>query len=200
MRAPLELAVMVAGLALQACGGRAESTVPNAGPSDGQTGSSGSNGSTGSGNGSSQDGGASSSATSDNDAGGVSATPDFPLGMYACTANATVSNGTGGGFPGTLTITQSGSVLTATYADTGSEFSGALEFTATTDSSANPAVPGQVFQALCVLGGGVDTVSVTSGSLTIDGNTLFLSLVGDYEGSDSCAGVQATISFVCSKG
>jgi hypothetical protein len=183
-------AAVMAALALSACGGRAEGPAPNAGPSDGQA----------SGNGSSQDGSASGPGTSDSDAGGASATPDFPLGVYACTASATVPNGTGGGFPGTLTITQSGSVLTAAYVDTGAEFGGTLQFKASTDSSANPAVPGQVFQAICALGGGVDTVSVTSGSLTIDANTLFLSLVGDYEGSDPCAGVQATISLVCTKG
>ncbi len=148
----------------------------------------------------------SSASTSAPDA----APPVFPTGVYACDASLEVA-GTyqnekfvaveGGN--GTLTVTQSGVVVTAGY--TGDKFlSGSLRFDATTDSSADPVEGDQSLTFTCFAPfpqiSTLQPLSVVSGSLTVDGNTLFLSFVGVAEPTDVptvCDGLRVPGTLTC---
>ena len=159
------------------------------------------------------DGGATTPEGSASSSGGSVAdvTPAFPTGVYACSSTLSAAGTYGGesyesvaGGTGVLTVTQSGAVVTAAYA--GDLFlTGTLRFVATTDSSAEPAAPGQTLTVECPapFGGPVQqTVSVKSGSLTMDGATLFLSFSGpaipNGTGASACDGVTIPGTLTCS--
>jgi hypothetical protein len=113
-----------------------------------------------------------------------------------------------------LTLSEVGGVLTATFGDVTGGVSGVLDFSVTTDTSANLAASGQPLQgAWAYCGGGVDdaggiadpvpseaTLNVTTGSLTYDSSTLFLSIVGEViPPGPSCSGGQVAAAFTCGK-
>jgi hypothetical protein len=133
------------------------------------------------------------------------AIPSFPLGVFDCTSALEEFHSSASG-NGTLTITQTGSVLTTTY--TGDYCAqGALEFVATTDSTANPVASGQTLGVIACSFSSSLTLgqeSVTSGSMTMDAQTLFLSVVGTLANSNASADCPAqqsvTLSLVCTKG
>jgi hypothetical protein len=143
--------------------------------------------------------------------------PHFPLGTYGtCSIDAVGPggwrSGEGNGF--TLTLSQIDAELTATYDGGGS--SGSLDFTVTTATSANLAPSGQPLPGgWTFCGGGVDeagaiadpvqaeaVLNITSGALTFNSSTLFLSIVGEIilpDGGVSCSGGQVTAAFTCNK-
>jgi hypothetical protein len=152
------------------------------------------------------------------DAGAMSADalpgPLFPLGVYGPCAT-TASNGGEGLAGGTLSLTLRvvNGVLTATYSG-GGPVSGALDFTVTTDTSANVAPSGQLLPGVwAYCGGGVSdsgaiaspvpaeaTLSVAAGELTFDSRTLFLSIVGDVISPDAgCTAGRVAATFTCKK-
>jgi hypothetical protein len=132
------------------------------------------------------------------------------LGVYGdCSfGNLGFASGTGG----TLTLTKSQSgVLTMTYANPQASFS--LDFAPTSDTSATLAPPNQPmpWSALCWSGTVVTdsglpidpsstslTLMVTSGALTYDAETVFLSVVGTPETDATCEG-KSTGSLTCSR-
>jgi hypothetical protein len=211
MSTPRALAcgAVVSVLASAACGGRAENVSPSPGPSedDAATG-----GATEDVTAASADSGASADS-----AGATVVVSEFPLGDYAC--NSTFDFGPGiplpAGIaalaPGTLTLSLSGSVLTAVYTSIPSAAdptaSGALDFTLSTGKTASPAAADQTFEVQCTPDGQFappsDTVDVTSGTLTLDTSTLFLGFAGTFVGGggsgDLCQGQPLIASFVCTK-
>jgi hypothetical protein len=194
-------------LASAACGGRTEHDVTLPGPSedDAATGGAAEDAIA-----AGEDGGAPHA-----DSGRSPVVSEFPLGAYECSSSFDFA------FPvppasgialgnGTLTLALNGSVLTATF--TGLTFasdatSGALQFLPSTGTTASPAAPNQTFDVACTPDGltspPFDTVNVTSGSLTLDGNTLFLGFVGAFASGgasgDLCPGQPLTASIVCTK-
>jgi hypothetical protein len=123
----------------------------------------------------------------------------FPVGVYACQSDVQAYHTTAGG-SGTLTVTQSGATVTATYAGD-YDAKGTVELVPTTDGSANPA-PGQTFEVFsCAITSpptsGLDTETVTSGSLTFESDTLFLSIIGAPEDDPSCNGTATTVTLTC---
>jgi hypothetical protein len=195
-------------LASVACGGRAVNESPSPGPeedaaTDGATPIV-------------PDTGADSGVAQAVGDGGPVVVSEFPLGAYDC--NATFDFGPnvpaylGITFANsTVTLALSGSVLTATYASVPDPVSpaasGALEFTLSTGNTASPAVPDQTFDVQCTPDQGVsppsESVTVTSGSLTLDANALFLgfagAFVGESTGGDRCQGQPLIASLVCTK-
>jgi len=154
------------------------------------------------------DGGGSSSTTGEEDV-----TPVFPTGVFSCQSSLQASGTYQGesyesvsGGTGTLTVTQSGRVVSAAY--TGDLFvSGTLEFVATTDGSAEPAAAGQTLTFLCPAPFGTmqsQGLSIASGSLTMDGTTLFLSFSGTATpaspGPSACDGVTIPGTLTCTTG
>jgi hypothetical protein len=137
-------------------------------------------------------------------------TPTFATGVFDCTSSLSASGSYSGekyvsvaGGNGTLTLTQSGDVVTAAYTDD-TFLSGTLRFRATTDGSAEPAGSGQSVTILCFAPFGMwgkQSVSVASGSLTMDATTLFLSFSGtaepDNAGATPCDGVTIPGTLVC---
>jgi hypothetical protein len=140
------------------------------------------------------------------------APPTFPTGVYHCSSSLNATGTYEGihyesvsGGDGTLTVTQSGPWVTTAY--TGDQFvSGTLRFEVTTDDSAAPAGPGQPLSFLCFTPfaqpqGAQQSLSVASGSLTMDGKTLFLSFRGTAEpgggGASPCDGVTIPGTLVC---
>jgi hypothetical protein len=152
--------------------------------------------------------GGSSSTTDEPDV-----TPVFPTGVFSCQSNLDATGTYQGtsyesvsGGKGTLTVTQSGRVVTAVY--TGDLFvNGTLEFVATTDGSAEPAAAGQTLTFLCPAPFGTmqsQGLAVASGSLTMDGTTLFLSFSGTAmpasPGPSACDGVTIPGTLTCTTG
>jgi hypothetical protein len=194
----------VAFLASTACGGRAVTEAPSDdAAADGGTQILPDTGADG------------SSPDAGSDDGGM-VVSEFPLGAYDC--NSTFDFGPnvpaylGIAFANsTLTLTLNGSVVTATYASvpapTSPSASGALEFALSTGNTASPAIANQTFDLQCTPDQGVsppsETVSVTSGSLTLDANALFLGFAGTFVGGggsgDQCEGQPCTVSLVCTK-
>ena len=187
--------VLIAILPLiMACGGRTEgleTTEPEGTTTSGTGTGIGTNTGTGTGTGT---GSGIGTGKGPDDAGA----PMFPVGVYECQSSvlSQSANVTGnGGATGTLTLTQQGATLTAAYA--GDPFtSGTIDFTVTTRTSANLASEGQTLQAECGSGLGLTTVTVASGSLVSDANTIILSIVGSGR---ACA-TTVTISLVCEEG
>jgi hypothetical protein len=105
---------------------------------------------------------------------------------------------------GRLTITETGGVLTAAYAND-SNVEGSLQFVATTQSAAVPATTNQTMQVVCnnpyaqTGSPAPSTLPVTSSTLTIDGNYVVLSFAGDMTSSSSCPGAETFVSVLCSK-
>ncbi len=149
----------------------------------------------------------SSASTSGSDA----APPTFPTGVYACSASLEVAGSYQGekfvsveGGNGTLTVTQSGVVVTAGY--TGDKFlSGTLRFDATTDSSAEPVEGNQSLTFMCFApfpqaSTQMQPLSLVSGSLTVDGTTLFLSFTAIAEPTSVptvCDGLKVPGTLTC---
>jgi hypothetical protein len=108
---------------------------------------------------------------------------------------------------GKLTITETGGVLTAAYADD-TYVTGSMQFVATTRSAAGPASTSQTIQVYCdnpvsTPGGNpgapLDTLPVTSSTLTIDGSSVVLSFAGTMGAASGCAGAQTFVSILCAK-
>jgi hypothetical protein len=149
--------------------------------------------------------------TAAGDAGALTfATSAFLTGSYDCSSSAyTVvtydgmqDNIVSSGGAGTLTLNATGSSLSATYS-LGTLTSGTLDFTTTSDSSANP-VPGQTIEVAC---GGIDPTTmmspnvqtvtqVSAGALTTDGTTLYLTFLGSVP-NGTCSGQTSSIVLQC---
>jgi len=105
---------------------------------------------------------------------------------------------------GQLTITETGGVLTAAYAND-SNVAGSLQFVATTESAAVPATTNQTMQVVCnnpwTQAGtqAPSTLPVTSSTLTIDGSYVVLSFAGDMTPSSACPGAESFVSVLCSR-
>ncbi len=180
-------ALAVTALHVVGCGGRAQSTPPASG--------------------SSSEAGA---TTGGSDASVEGST--FPVGLYGkCVSSA--SSGLDGA-DGTIDIALSGSQLTLTFPGDAAP-SGTLTFELTTSTSGRLAPPGQSlvgYWSWC--GGGITdagfpidptptigNLDVTSGAVTVDGSTVFVSIVGEAEPTeeDCSGGQQVTATFTCSK-
>jgi hypothetical protein len=129
----------------------------------------------------------------------------FPLGAFTSCAegqsgpDGNVFLNVGGFEPGAvLTLTQSGSTITATYVDENDKTT-SFEFAPTTPVSANLASPGQTatsFSGLCVEapeneGSYPATLTADTGTLTYESGTAFLSVEGTIEGSLGPCGTQS---------
>jgi hypothetical protein len=140
--------------------------------------------------------------------------PDFPVGSYACSSQIGTyyeSGGTkqfvaSGSDKGTLTLTQTGSDVTAAYS-ADSFITGTLHFAVTTATTAKAAA-GQSLTTPCevpVSVGGPppsqtpETLPLAAGSLMLDGSMLFLPFTGAMDPSSSCAGAQKAGSLICAK-
>lgn len=149
------------------------------------------------------------------DAGGVT----FPLGTYARCArglynpDGNVFLNTSGFEPGSaLTLTQSGSTVTASYLDLNGKTS-SWDFVLTSDTSATLFPSGQTlsdYGGLCVLGVGFQNekpfpavMSASTGALSYDSGTVFVSFQGTLEGDGGECGQQSTpasVWLVCDDG
>jgi hypothetical protein len=142
---------------------------------------------------------------------GDSTGPSFPLGVYDSCAVETVAvvlpmvGAMGGAFgrdDATITLTQTGSVVTLTDkpAEPTSIFGlgFVLEFVASTNSSASLAPADQPFAQFSGVVSGCNVTAVNSGALTFDAKTLYFSIVGQVT-DDAGTGCQITATFVCSK-
>ena len=132
------------------------------------------------------------------------------LGVYGDCSYGNLGFAAGKG--GTLTLTETSAGLTAAYtATTGTSFS--LDFAQTSNTSATLAPPNQTmpWEALCWTGPAITdsglpidpgptalTLRVTSGALTYDAETVFLSVVGVAETDAMCEG-RSNGSLTCSK-
>ena len=139
------------------------------------------------------------------------APPTFPTGVYTCESRLEMAGTFEGktfesvaGGQGTLTVTQSGAVVTAAY--TGDTFlSGTMLFDATTNASAEPVAGTQPMSVTCFSPFGQSPpqlLSVTSGSLTVDGDAVFLSFVGTAEPTgppNPCDGNKVPGTLTCTK-
>jgi hypothetical protein len=142
--------------------------------------------------------------------GGTVANSAFAPGAYDCTSLVTGTvtydgkedGVTDEGMAGVLTLTANGSSLTAAYSDD-SAGSGSLQFTLTSDRSAN-LVPGQTFDVTCL---GLDPTTLMSstdptvtqasaGALMTDGTTVYLTFLGNVP-SGTCAGQTSTMVLQC---
>ncbi len=121
------------------------------------------------------------------------------VGVYTCASDENQyqpgSLEANNGGTGILTVTQTGGLLTAAYAND-TALSGSLTFEATTDNAALQATSNETLQFACFRSGG-GTVSPTalavrSSTLTLDGTSLVLSFAGT-----SCNGDQLTGSLLC---
>jgi hypothetical protein len=139
----------------------------------------------------------------------TSATSRFVTGSYDCSSSVYtdvsydgVQASDAAGSAGTLTLTAVGSSLNVAYS--GDTFaSGTLDFTITSDSSANPS-PGQTIDVAC---GGYDPTTqmsphdptvtqVSAGALMTDGTTLYLAFLGTVP-SGTCSGQTSSTALQC---
>ncbi len=131
--------------------------------------------------------------------------PSFQVGQYQCrsTLTSTAGNDVGvGGGTGMLAVTQSGDVVSAVYS--GDLFvTGTLEFdTTAVDTAVQSSVP-QTLDVLCVATAGSSrgTLNVSSGAITVDAKTLFLSFQGTIDPTESvgapCQNAPTTGSLTC---
>jgi hypothetical protein len=138
------------------------------------------------------------------------------VGVYSCTSAAvnskaahpdayeSVSGNSGDTTLGTLTITETGGLLTAAYAND-MFVEGSLQFVATTPGAAVPATASQTLQVECTdpwTDPGVAPLSalpVTSSTLTVDGDWVVLSVFGDMPSTSSCLGAETFVSLLCSR-
>jgi len=142
-------------------------------------------------------------AAADGGAGQIASSAGLPgndfVGVYDCSSVGVESSAAvTGGFSGwgALTITKTGNLLTASYADD-VEVSGTLDFVATTNNAAFPATPNETMQVEC-LGGAIgappvsQALPVSSSTLTLDGSLVVLSFAGI-----GCGGAQMNVSLLC---
>jgi len=139
---------------------------------------------------------------------------DF-VGAYTCTSSVVNSKAAPSGYDsvdgenawnpmGKLTITETGGVLTATYAND-SYVEGSLQFVATTQGAAVPATTNQTMQVVCnnpyapTGNPSPSSLPVTSSTLTIDGSYVVLSFAGDMTSSSSCPGAETFVTLLCGK-
>jgi hypothetical protein len=106
-----------------------------------------------------------------------------------------------GGNGGTLTLTQTGTEVTAQYSgDTALE--GTLRFQATSANSAI-ALTDQSLATPCYSTTGstqpAETLPVTAASLLVDGTTLLLTFAGTMGAETSCHGAQVAAGVSCSR-
>ena len=130
------------------------------------------------------------------------------VGVYQCSSATQQFGGnvisiTGG--DGTLTVTQTGPVLTAAYAD--SNVVGSLGFVAVTDGAAVPSTTNETMQIQCdsvnpafpgsgpPLTSAATSVPVTSSTLALDGDHVVLGFAGS-----GCAGESFSVSVLCTAG
>jgi hypothetical protein len=134
-------------------------------------------------------------------------------GTYTCTSQVETYDDTGGlkqyvadgNDGGELTLTSSGSGVTAVYGSD-SSISGTLQFVATTPTTAY-AAGAQTLTVPCSvpLSQGMpppptpEPISGVAASLTAVGKTLFVSFAGTMGPSTTCPGAQKTGSLLCSK-
>jgi hypothetical protein len=126
----------------------------------------------------------------------------FPIGTYTRCAQGTHSpsgntflNISGFQDGAVLTLAQSGTTVTSTYANQNS-VAQSLSFSTTTRTSAGLARDGQVipgFSGHCVRGPGNDkaypaTMTVGAGTLTYNAGTIFLALTGDLQSDAGACG------------
>jgi hypothetical protein len=196
----------MAAVSLLACGGRSALDVVDPGPSDAAAGVH-------------EDAGTKGAPripdASHSDDDGAPTRPTFPLGVYdECTVATIVSVPIAGSLSGggdyardaaTLTLTQAGSVITVTEPvmppdamPTLPVFDGfALEFVATTNTSASLTPADQSFPAFAEVMQGCYVNTLTSGALTFNANTLYFSIVGQV--TNDAGGCQVTATFVCNR-
>jgi hypothetical protein len=147
--------------------------------------------------------------------GAASLGSDF-VGVYTCVSSTVSFESTDAGSYesassnnlgalGTLTITETGGVLTAAYTNDGF-VSGSLQFVATTHNAAVPATANETMQVECsnpraTSGNGISVSSlpVTSSTLTIDGSSVVLSFTGNFTSNSSCPGAETFVNLLCSK-
>ncbi len=122
------------------------------------------------------------------------------VGVYTCASDenqyqpgSVEASNSGSGI---LTVTQTGGLLTAAYAND-TALSGSLEFEATTDNAALQATSNESLQFACFSSGGGNVwtptaLAVQSSTLTLDGTSVVLSFAGT-----SCNGEQVTGSLLC---
>ncbi len=124
-------------------------------------------------------------------------------GVYTCASEesqfqpgAVESSNVGSGI---LTVTQTGGVLAADYAND-TAVSGSLEFEATNDNAAVQAASSEMIQASCFSPGAEQglwqtaTLAVQSSTLALEGTSLVLSFAGT-----SCNGAQMTGFLLCER-
>lgn len=131
--------------------------------------------------------------------------PSFKVGQYKCQSSLTSTSGNAvgvGGGTGMLAVTQSGAAVSAVY--TGDLFvTGSMEFQATAVDTAVPSPLPQMLDVLCVATGGSSrgTLYVSSGAITVDAKTLFLSFQGTIDPAQStgapCQDAPTTGSLTC---
>ncbi len=146
-------------------------------------------------------------ATSTDGSTGDSSTGVAP-GFGNCATDTVLEVSGGGGdlgMAGSVTLTQSGSVLTVSYGGDGGLFDTSLEFTQTSATSAT-LIPGQEIDGISVpcapLEFAPSVAKLQSGSLTFNAGMLFLSVEGtdepvDAGGGCSNAGGQASVLISC---
>jgi hypothetical protein len=140
---------------------------------------------------------------------------DF-VGTYTCASSEINSKlGDAGGYEsvsstspwmatGKLTVTESVGVLTAVYADD-MFVAGTMQFVPTTRNAAGPASTNGAMQVYCYdpVGGSpnapLETLPVTSSTLTIDGSSVVLSFAGTMAAGGQCVGAETFVSLLCAK-
>ena len=123
------------------------------------------------------------------------------VGTYACLSSIG-EYGPGiqalSGDNGTLTVTQTGGVLTAAYTND-VLVTGSLQFVPVSATAAAPAVPNETMQVMCdsVTTGpllmSLMSLSVTSSTLALEGTRVFLA----FTTGNACDGAPLTVSLVC---
>jgi hypothetical protein len=131
---------------------------------------------------------------------------DF-AGVYSCASTVLSSSSSLESLSagkGALTITETGAVVTAAYAND-PFVQGSLAFVATTEGVAFPATANESVQVNCTtdppVPGGPQMIAlpVKGGTLTIDGSSVVLSLVGTMPEGSGCGGAETDVSLLCSK-
>jgi hypothetical protein len=126
----------------------------------------------------------------------------IPTGVYSCTADIS-SYGphdqllTGGN--GSITVTESGADLTATF-NAGQNFpTGTLQLVSTTATTASAASGDQSLSAACILTSAApqSTLDLSSSALAMIDGTLFMTFAGAFDAS--CEGLVSAGSAVCTK-
>ncbi len=148
----------------------------------------------------------SASAPGDPDISSGSASATFPAGTYTRCASG-IRNGGGSSYANptgfaegtSLTVTQSGSTLTATYTDENGDTS-SLDFTPTTSASATLARAGDAvsgFWSQCMAAPENATLhpaflGASAGALTYNDGTVFVTMNGTLQGDPTICGAQPT--------